>query len=340
MVYDSSLAISIRDFDTPFYYIREQARGLFVAIVVLIICSAYPYRKWFDHSVTMLFITMGLLVAVFIPGFGISALGAHRWLKVGPLVLQPAEVTKLVLTIYLSAWFSTKERGRLNAFLLLVGVITGLVLLEPDLGTTIIIVSIAFVLYFMSGAPVKHFALLVPLLVVGVIIMSVIAPYRMRRLTTFFNPDSDPQGSSYQVKQGLIALGSGGLFGVGIGKSMQKYEYLPEANTDSIFAIIGEETGFVGATAILGLLLLIVLRGFRIASRMHDPFGRMLAVGISTWIGIQAGINIAAMVALVPLTGVPLPFISYGSSSLVMLFAAIGILMNISSYAHDMRVTK
>jgi len=275
------------------------------------------------------------LVAVFVPGMGVRALGAHRWLNFGFFILQPAELAKLVLIIYLSAWFSKVEKGKLIAFLLLLGIIIGLVIIEPDLGTAIIILSIALILYFLSGAPFIQFLLLFPILLIGVSGLAIIAPYRFRRLTTFFNPESDPLGASYQIRQVLFALGSGGWFGVGIGKSRQKYQYLPEANTDSIFAIIGEEVGFIGAIFVVVSFLFLVWRGFKIAKGAADPFGKLLALGISSWVGIQTIINLAAMVALLPLTGVPLPLVSYGGSSLIILLSAFGILLNISKHRSE-----
>ncbi|MFZ5844868.1 MAG: FtsW/RodA/SpoVE family cell cycle protein, partial [Patescibacteria group bacterium] len=214
----------------------------------------------------------------------------------------------------------------------LLAMVVGLVIAEPDLGTAVVIIATAVVLYFLSGAPIPHLLVLVPLLVGGVVILAVISPYRLSRLVTFLNPESDPLGSSYQIRQALLGLGSGGFWGVGIGKSRQKFEYLPEANTDSIFAIIGEEVGFLGATLLILLFWLLVWRGFRIGRMAPDQFGRLLALGISSWIGIQTAINLAANVALVPLTGIPLPLISYGGSSLIVVLAALGIVANISRH--------
>jgi cell division protein FtsW len=215
---------------------------------------------------------------------------------------------------------------------MLIGMVVGLVMLEPDMGTSIILLSIAFSLYFFSNAPIVHFLLILPVLVVGIIGLAIASPYRMQRLLTFMNPTHDPQGASYHMTQALLAFGSGGWFGVGIGKSRQKYEYLPEANTDSIFAIIGEEVGFVGATIVLLGFLFVVWRIFRIAARIKDPFGRFIALGVGSWVGWQTCINMGAMVALIPLTGVPLPFVSYGGSSLVVLLFAMGIVANISKH--------
>lgn len=330
MVYDSSVAIAIRDFANQYYFVREQTKWLVVGIVACFIFSRVDYHVWQKFALPFLFTTIALLLAVFIPRFGVHALGARRWLNFGLFVLQPAELAKFSLVLYLSAWFCNPEKRRLTSFLLLIVMVVGLVVAEPDLGTSVILVGIAIVLYFASGAPLYQFALLFPIVFLGIVLLAFISPYRLRRLTTFVNPQSDPLGASYQIRQVLLALGSGGMFGVGLGKSRQKYEYLPEANTDSIFAIIGEEMGFVGALAVIGILLFIIWRGFRIAKRAPDAFGRFLAIGVSSWIAIQTLLNLGSMVALVPLTGVPLPFISYGGSGLIILLSAVGIVLNIS----------
>lgn len=330
MVYDSSVAIAIRDFSNQYYFVREQAKWLILGSIACFIFSVIDYHVWHKLALPFLLVTIGLLLVVFIPGVGVYALGARRWINMGLFVLQPAELAKLVLVIYLSAWFSQPEKKRLGAFLLLVAAVVGLVLIEPDLGTSVIILGIALVLYFLSGAPVYQFLLLLPIMTSMIVGLAVVSPYRFRRLTTFLNSELDPQGASYQIRQILLALGSGGLFGVGLGRSRQKYEYLPEANTDSIFAIIGEEIGFIGALAVILMFLFVIWRGFRIAKRAPDVFGRMLALGISSWIAIQTSINLASAVALIPFTGVPLPLLSYGGSSLIILLSAIGILLNIS----------
>lgn len=330
MVYDSSVAIAIRDFGNQYYYAREQLKWLGIGILAMVVLSRINYHKWYALALPALLGTMGLLIAVFLPGLGIRALGAHRWLNFGIFVLQPAELVKLVLVVYLAAWFSAREKGRFGAFLMLTGIIFGLVILEPDLGTGVIIAMSALIMYFLSGAPLKHFAFLVPIVAIGIILLAISSPYRFARLTTYLNPESDPLGASYQIRQVLLSLGSGGLTGIGIGKSRQKYEYLPEANTDSIFAIIGEETGYMGALLVIGAFACLVWRGFRVAARAPDPFGKLLAGGITSWIGVQSFLNIGANVAIIPLTGIPLPFISYGGSSFVILLAATGIMMNVS----------
>lgn len=330
MVYDSSVAIALRDFGDPYYFVREQVKWLVLGFIGFAIFSRFPYSVFRQFAVPIIVGTLILLLAVFIPGFGVHALGARRWLNFGLFVVQPAEVAKLAMVIYLSAWFSTKEKGRLAAFLLLTGMVVGLVLLEPDMGTATTILLTALALYFLSGAPIGHFLAIIPVLLVGFGGLAIAQPYRLRRVMTFLNPDLDPLGSSYQIRQILLALGSGGLFGVGLGKSRQKYEYLPEANTDSIFAILGEETGFIGATIVVLLFLFLVWRCFKIARRIQDPFGKLLALGVGSWIGIQAFVNIGSMVAIMPLTGVPLPLISYGGSNLVITLGALGMVYNIS----------
>lgn len=333
MVYDSSVAIAIRDFGNQYYYAREQAKWLVAGFAILITFSYVDYHLWHRVALPLLFGTLILLVAVFLPGIGVRALGAHRWINFGLFVLQPAEFAKLSLVIYLAAWFTARERGRLFSFLLLLAMVVGLVLIEPDLGTSIIIVAIAVMLYFSSGAPLMHFGVLLPVLAVGLIGLAIVSPYRAARLTTFLHPDRDTLGAGYHIHQALLALGSGGWFGRGVGQSRQKYEYLPEANTDSIFAIIGEELGFVGALAVILAFLFLIWRGFRIAKRAPDRFGTLLALGVTVWLATQTIINLSAMVALLPLTGVPLPFVSYGGSSLIIMLGGVGILLNVSRKA-------
>lgn len=330
MVYDSSVAIAIRDFHNPYYYLLEQAKWLIIGTGIFLVFSRISYKRWKALALPILVGTLILLLAVFIPGLGIKVLGARRWINFGLFIVQPSEIAKLSLIIYLSAWLSSPEKERFGAFLLLLGMVVGLIVVQPDLGTAMIVVGIAVFMYFISGAPIKHFMFIVPAIIGGVLLLALISPYRFERLMTFVNPERDPQGSSYHIRQAVLAIGSGGWTGLGVGKSRQKYEYLPEANTDSIFAIVGEEMGFVGSVAIILLYLFIVWRGFRIAKNAPDMFGKLLAFGVSSWIGIQAGLNIGAITALLPLTGVPLPLVSNGGSSLVILLVALAMVTNIS----------
>jgi len=326
-IYNSSSVIASYDFGNKYYFMFEQIKWLVVGFMALFVCYKIPYKKWYSISLYLLLVSLFLLLLVLIPGIGVAVKGAQRWLPFGG---QPGELAKLSLVIYLSAWFSHKEKGRLGAFLILCGFFIGLILLQPDMGTAVIVSLIAFILYFLSGAPLGQFFLLLPVGVFLGFLLIKIAPYRFARFTTFLNFNSDPLGASYHIRQILIALGGGGFWGIGLGNSRQKYAYVPEASTDSIFAIIAEEIGFVGSTILIALFIYLFYRGMKIASRANDPFGKMLASGIIIWIASQVIINLASMVALVPLTGVPLPFISYGGTSLLVLLAGIGILLNIS----------
>lgn len=330
MIFDASSFISFRDFGTKYHYSTEQLLWMVLGFAGLGFFSWFDYKKFYNLAIPLLVVAIGLLCAVFIPGIGIKVLGAHRWINLHFFVLQPAEFIKLTLAIYLAAWFSSREKGRFIAFLLLMGIVLGLVLLEPDMGTAIIILCEAFILYFLSGGKLLHFALSIPFLGLGGLLLALLSPYRAKRLATFLNPTQDSGNASYHVRQILIALGSGGIFGVGLGNSIQKYAYLPENTTDSIFAIIAEELGFLGSVAVVVVLAIIVWRGIRIALLANDQFGKLLAGGITAFLASQMLINLAAQTALLPLTGVPLPFISYGGSALVIDLCSVGILLNIA----------
>lgn len=329
MIFDASSYVAFRDFSDKYYYLKQQTIWFVLGLISMSVASWFDYKKLYALSLPLMLVAIVLLVLVFIPGIGVSVLGAHRWINARLFILQPAEFVKLALAIYLSAWFSTKERGRLPAFLLLLGLVLLLVMLEPDMGTAVIILSEAMVLYFLEGASLWYFAALVPILSLLGLILIKIAPYRAARLSTFLNPDQSLETSSYHVRQILIALGSGGLTGVGLGNSLQKYAYLPESTTDSVFAIVGEEIGFIGCVLLIMLFVFIMWRGFRIASRAKDPFGKLLACGIVTFLTVQTIVNLGAQTGLFPLTGVPLPFISYGGSALIVDMTAIGILLSI-----------
>jgi len=330
MIYNASSYVAFRDFGDKYSYVKNQFYWVILGFGILGIVSFFDYRKYYNLALPILLASIFLLFLVFIPGLSIEALGAKRWINFGFFVLQPSEVVKLALTIYLAAWFSTKEKGRFLAFLLLIGLVLGLVMLQPDMGTAIIILGLSVIIYFLSGGSVLHILALAPVVGLGGIALILFEPYRLARLMTFLNPDQNIQGSSYHLRQILIALGSGGVFGVGLGNSLQKYSYLPEATTDSIFAIMAEEIGFIGVLVFLAIVLFIIYRGFYIALRAKDTFGKLLAGGITSFIAIQTLVNLGAQTALLPLTGVPLPFISYGGSALTINLISIGILMNIS----------
>lgn len=330
MIYNASSYVAFRDFGDKYTYIKDQSFWVILGFGALTLASFFDYHKYYNLALPILITSIILLFLVFIPGLGIEALGAKRWINFGFFVIQPSEFVKLSLIIYLAAWFSTKEKGRFLAFLLLIGLVLGLVMLQPDMGTAIIILGLSVIIYFLSGGNVLHLLALAPVVGIAGVLLILLEPYRLARLMTFLNPGQNTQGSSYHLNQILIALGSGGLLGVGFGNSLQKYAYLPEATTDSIFAIIAEEVGFFGILVFLAVVLFIIYRGFYIAVHAKDMFGKLLAGGITSFIAIQTIVNLGAQTALLPLTGVPLPFISYGGSALIINLVSIGILLNIS----------
>lgn len=332
ILYESSTynaALSIGD---KYYFAKNQAIWCFLGVIACLIVSKINYKTYYKLALPLLLISIGLLILVFFPGIGLSLKGAHRWLNLGFTVIQPSEILKITMAIYLAAWLSVKEKGRFMAFMMLLGAAVILVIIEPDMGTAMIIGATATIMYFLSGAPMRDMALIALLVVVAVIGLIKLEPYRVVRFTDFakFNAD-DLSTTSYQVKQGLISIGSGGLTGVGFGRSVQKYAYLPESTTDSIFAIFAEEGGFIFASLLIALFGVFIFLGFTISVNSPDAFGKLLGAGIITFIGLQGFVNLASQVVLMPLTGVPLPFISYGGSSLIINLVSVGILMNIAS---------
>lgn len=330
MIFESSNVLAFKDFSDKYYFVKEQLKWLIIGFIALVITSKISFKKYYSLSFPLLIFTIISLLAVFIPGLGVKALGASRWLRLGPVNFQPSELAKLTTIFYLSAWFSNKEKGRLGPFILFTSMVVGLVILQPDLGTAIILSIIAITLYFLSGASLWHFLMIIPVAVVSVFILIITSAYRFRRFTTFLNPNQDPLGASYHIRQILIALGSGGFWGLGLGSSRQKYQYLPEASTDSIFAIVGEELGFIGSALLIVVSVFFLYQMVKIAKKTQDRYGFLMACGIFTLFASHLLINLGAIVALFPLTGVPLPFISYGGSNLVISLAAIGIIINIS----------
>ncbi len=329
-IFNASSYIAYRDFGDKYRYIRDQFQWVALGLTAMTVATFFDYRKLYNLSLPILISAIVLLVGVFIPGIGIYALGANRWIDARFFIIQPAEYVKLGLAIYLAAWFSRKENGRFLAFCLLIGLVLGLVMLEPDMGTASVILVEAAVIYFLSGGSIWKFLAAVPVVGVAGFLLIKFSPYRAARLATFMNIGDSPEHATYHVRQILIALGSGGITGLGLGNSLQKYAYLPENTTDSIFAIIAEEVGFIGSTILVLIFMAVVWRGFVIAVNAKDTFGKLLAGGIISFLAVQAFINLAAQTALIPLTGIPLPFISYGGSALVIDMCAIGILLSIS----------
>lgn len=329
MVYDSSAIQGLKDFNDSLYYIRQQLVWVGLGVLSLFFFTQFDYKKFRKLSVPLLFLSLLLLVGVFIPGLGVSGGGAHRWLKIGGITIQPAEIIKLTGVIFLASLFEKKVR--LIPFLILMaGVTLVTAVLQKDLGSTIVFVAISALVYFAAGGSIWHFIGIIPLGIISLLILILTSSYRSKRILAFLDPFSDTQGFTYHISQVLIALGSGGLFGLGLGHSRQKFEYIPEVSTDSIFGIVGEELGFLGGSLVIILFVVLLIRGFKIAQNCQDNFGKILALGLTSWLGIQALINLSSMTALLPLTGVPLPFISYGGSALVANLTAVGILLNIS----------
>ena len=331
-VADVSAPQSLNNYGNKFYLLKEQVISAAIGVTLFFVISRIKYTFWEKSATPLFFVSLGFLVLVLVQQFGISALGARRWISFGQINFQPSELIKFTIGIYF-AKLAAGNKPPL-AYLIPLGLVAGLIMLQPDLGTTLIVLIIGFSQIFVADVSLLYVLGSVGVGVVATTLLILFSPYRKARLLTFLESTGDPLGSSYHIRQILLALGSGGIFGVGFGASRQKYLFLPEASTDSIFAVIAEELGLIGALAIIFLFVFFVFRGLRIAKNAPDRFSSVLATGISAWIGGQAFLNIGSMVSLVPLTGIPLPFISYGGSSLVMILSACGILLNISKFTN------
>jgi cell division protein FtsW len=342
MVYSSRGVDAARD-GSIFDAVTTQLGWGLLGGLVLVVAMRIDYRHWRLFSVLGLAVAVGLLLLVLMPAIPpliqpIEANGATRWLRIGGLpAFHPAELAKLALVIYLAHWLATRGsdvgsvRRGLLPFLIVVGLVAGLVVLEPDLGTTGVLVLTAFTMFFVAGGSIWQLLLLVPVGIAGVATLLLVNPYQMARWTTFLDPFSVASSDGYQTVHGLYALALGGVFGQGLGQSRQPSGLaLPAAENDFIFAVVGQEFGLVGGLAVIGLFLLLTWRGIRIAMHAPDPFGSYLAMGITAWLAFQAFINIGVVVQLLPLTGITLPFLSDGGTSLVVALAAVGILLSIS----------
>lgn len=334
----ASTVISYEQYGRSSYLIQRQLLSVLIGILLFAVTFSIDYRTWRRYAFPFLLTSLVLLIAVFLPGIGRELLGARRWIDVGPIFFQPAEVVKLTFLLYLAAWLEQRTR-RLHErnyglwpFLVLLGTMTILLVSQPDVGTLAIIASTAIAVYIVAGAPLRDFGFMAVLGAAAFWLIIQSGSYRANRLLVFLNPQLDPQGIGYHINQALLAIGSGGLFGVGLGHSRQKFNYLPEVAGDSIFAVIAEELGLIVVLGLLALFVFFAIRGFRIARRAPDEFGRILAAGVTSWFIFQALINIGALTGVLPLTGVPLPFISYGGSAMIMSLGAIGILANISRH--------
>lgn len=327
-VADASAPLALSTFGDKFYFVKQQAIWGVFGLILLFIFSNIHYSFWEKIATPLFFLSLALLVAVLIPGIGVKFLGARRWIILGSISIQPSEIIKLTLVIYL-AKVARRIKSPLSYFLPL-ALVAGLIMLQPDLGTTLVIVFSSLSQIFISGVSLFYFLAASLTGVAASFLLIIFSSYRRERLLTFLKVTQDPLGRDYHIRQILLALGSGGIFGVGLGQSHQKFLFLPEAPTDSIFAIVAEELGFVGASILISLFALFVYRALLTVKNAPDKFAQVLACGITAWIGGQALLNIGSMAALVPLTGIPLPFFSYGGSSLTMILLACGILLNIS----------
>ena len=337
MVFSSSEVQGYVDHNNASYYFQHQIVWLAIGFVGALLALGLDYHRLRALAPAGAAVALLLLVLVLIPHIGVTRNGARRWFSFGQVTLQPAEIAKIVLIVYLARWLEksgTRIRGfrdGLLPFLLMFGLIVGLVLLEKDLGTAMVMAVIALAMFLVAGARASHVIGSLALAVGGMWLLIRLEPYRFSRMSAFLNPWADSLNTGFQSVQSVLALGSGGLFGVGLGNSIQKYQWLPEAHTDFIFAIIGEEVGLVGTLFVLALFCLLAYRGYRAALRAPDTFGLLLATGITTWLIFQAFVNMAAVTLTLPTTGIPLPFVSFGGSSLSVSLAAVGLLLNISA---------
>jgi cell division protein FtsW len=339
MVYSASAILATERFGDPYFFLRKQCFWAVLGLAVLWGAMSVDYRRWRRFVLPLLAVAVGLLVLVLVPAFGQEINGTRRWLRWGPVSFQPTELAKLALVLYL-ADFLARRQARIASLwtgflppLLVTGTMAALILRQPDLGSSVALVAVVLCMLFVAGARWLHMAL------VGAAAMPVIAlavtgaSYRLRRVFAFLDPWADPRGAGFQIIQSYLALGGGGLAGRGLGESKQKLFYLPEPHTDFIFAIVGEELGFVGAVVVVLLFGLVLWRGARIALRVADPFGALAAVGITAMLATQALVNLGVVVGLLPTKGLPLPFVSFGGSSLLVAMAGVGLLLNISLHS-------
>ncbi|MDP9383096.1 MAG: putative lipid II flippase FtsW [Chloroflexota bacterium] len=343
MIHSITATQAFLNYGSSSYYLLRHLQWLLVGAFALYVFSRIDYHRWRRFSVPMMLVALVALTVVLFAPPSISPYinGANRWLRFGPLQGQPSEFAKLAFVIYAADWLSSKGETVRNLwyglipFGIILGLLVGLIILEPDMGTSLVVIAIGGSMFFVAGAHLLQYlggALISILALAGLI---AVESYRLKRLTIFLDPWRDPSGDGYQPIQALLALGSGGIAGLGLGVGRQKFGWLPEARTDSIMAVVGEELGFFGTGLVLVLVLTVAIRGYRVALRSSDPFGALLATGITGWIVFQSLLNVAVITLTVPFTGIPMPFISFGGTSLVVLLAAVGILLNVSRHMRE-----
>mgnify|MGYP000994319280 FL=1 len=348
MLFSASLATSQSNFGDPYHYIKGQLFGLFIGLIFFFFSFRIDYHIFKKYSFLFLIASLILLILVFIPGLRNEYGTSYSWIIIFGKSLQVSEFVKLFFLFYLAAWLESKKddlkkfSNGILPFLVVLMIVGAFILKQPDLGTFLIICFVSLMVYLVAGGNISHLFILFLIMIIGVLFIfnsmnsdsdkGLIKQYQINRVRCLQNPDFD-KDICYQVNQSMIAVGSGGLWGRGLGESRQKFNYLPEVWSDSIFPIIAEEIGFVGSIILILIYLSIFIKGMMIAGKAPDLFGQSLAVGISVWIFFQAFLNIAGMINLVPMTGVPLPFISAGGTSLSVLLAAFGVLLNVSKQA-------
>jgi cell division protein FtsW len=337
MVYSASSALALKKFGTDYFFLKKQALFSLAGVVVLVACRHFPYKFYRPLTYPLLALSIILLIAVLIPQFGVSAGGATRWLRIGRFTFQPSELARVALVIYLA--YSLEKKGeQLKDFsvgflphVLLLAVLAAVIIQQPDFGSVVILGVLTGLMLFIGGVRIKHlFLAVITLVPVGVYLL-MNAEYRWKRLLGFIDPWQYPAAEGYQIVHSLMAFGTGGITGTGIGKGYQKLFYLPEPHTDFIFSVVGEELGLIGVLAIIGLYAWILVCGIRIAQNAADPFGSFLAVGLTVAMGLQIVVNMGVALSLLPTKGLTLPFLSYGGTSLLLNMASIGMLMNISA---------
>ncbi|TDF96685.1 stage V sporulation protein E [Paenibacillus piri] len=339
MVYSASAVLAFHEFGDYYYYLKRQLLFAVLGVAAMIFTMNVDYLIWKKYAKIALIVCFILLAAVLIPGIGVIRGGARSWLGIGSFGVQPSEFMKIGMILYLSKLLS-EQQNKITLFtkgllppLGLVASAFGLIMLQPDLGTGVVLVGAALLIIYTSGARLLHLSYLAMVGLAGFVGLIIAAPYRLKRITSFLDPWQDPLDTGYQIIQSLYAIGPGGLVGLGLGMSRQKYNYLPEPQTDFIFSIIAEELGFIGGTFVLILFMLLVWRGIRTAITAPDTFGSLLATGIVGMIAVQVVINIGVVIGMFPITGITLPLISAGGSSLTLMLTSLGILLNISRYS-------
>ncbi|MBZ5748708.1 MULTISPECIES: stage V sporulation protein E [Metabacillus] len=339
MVYSASAVWATYKFDDSFFFAKRQLLFAGVGVIAMFFLMNVDYWTWRSWAKVLIIVCFILLIAVLIPGIGMERNGSRSWIGVGAFSIQPSEFMKLAMIAFLAKFLSENQK-KITSFkkglvpsLGLVFTAFGIIMLQPDLGTGTVMVGTCIVMIFVSGARISHFGWLGLLGVAGFVGLVISAPYRIKRITSFLDPWEDPLGSGFQIIQSLYAIGPGGLVGLGLGQSRQKFFYLPEPQTDFIFAILAEELGFIGGSLVLLLFGLLLWRGVRIALGAPDLYGSFLAIGIISMVAIQVMINVGVVTGLMPVTGITLPFLSYGGSSLTLMLMAIGVLLNVSRYS-------